>query len=92
MNKNSRALRRRFFQRKIPEYRKDPVLFAQEVLKFEPDEWQKVVLMDLAANPKVAIKPESAALIISLASPQRQYRHNTDRNRNGTQKGLHCSG
>ena len=56
MNKNSRALRRRFFQKKIPEYRKDPVLFAREVLKFEPDEWQKDALMDLAANPKVAIK------------------------------------
>lgn len=56
MNKNSRALRRRFFQKKIPEYRKDPVLFAQEVLKFEPDEWQKNALMDLAENPKVAIK------------------------------------
>ena len=56
MNKNSRALRRRFFQKKITEYRKDPVLFAQEVLKFEPDEWQKDALMDLAANPKVAIK------------------------------------
>lgn len=56
MNKNSRDLRRRFFQKKIPEYRKNPVLFAQEVLKFEPDEWQKDALMDLAANPKVAIK------------------------------------
>lgn len=56
MNKNSRALRRRFFQKKIPEYRKDPVLFAQEVLRFEPDEWQKDALMDLAANPKVTIK------------------------------------
>lgn len=56
MNKNSRALRRRFFQKKIPEYRKDPVLFAREVLKFEPDEWQRDALMDLAANPKVAIK------------------------------------
>lgn len=56
MNKNSRALRKRFFQKKIPEYRKNPVLFAQEVLKFEPDEWQKDALMDLAENPKVAIK------------------------------------
>lgn len=56
MNKNSRDLRRRFFQKKIPEYRKDPVLFAREVLKFEPDEWQMDALMDLAANPKVAIK------------------------------------
>ena len=56
MNKDSRALRRKFFQKKIPEYRKDPVLFAREVLKFEPDEWQRDALMDLAANPKVAIK------------------------------------
>lgn len=56
MNKDSRALRRRFFQKKIPEYRKNPVLFAREVLKFEPDEWQRDALMDLADNPKVAIK------------------------------------
>lgn len=56
MNKNSRALRRRFFQKRIPEYRKNPVLFAREVLKFEPDEWQKEALMDLAADSKVAIK------------------------------------
>lgn len=56
MNKISRTMRRRFFQNKIPEYRKDPVLFAREVLKFEPDEWQRDALMDLAANPKVAIK------------------------------------
>lgn len=56
MNKNSRALRRQFFQKKIPEYRKDPVLFAREVLKFEPDEWQKDALMDLAESSKVAIK------------------------------------
>lgn len=56
MNKNSRLLRKRFFQKKIPEYRKNPVLFAREVLQFEPDKWQKEALMDLAENPKVAIK------------------------------------
>lgn len=56
MNKDSRALRRQFFKNKIPEYRKNPVLFAREVLKFEPDEWQQDALMDLAENPKVAIK------------------------------------
>lgn len=56
MNKDSRALRRQFFPKKIPEYRKNPVLFAREVLSFEPDEWQRDALMDLAANPKVAIK------------------------------------
>lgn len=55
-NKDSRALRRQFFKNKIPEYRKNPVLFAREVLKFEPDEWQRDALMDLAENPKVAIK------------------------------------
>ncbi len=56
MNKNSRALRKRFFQERIPVYRKNPVLFAREVLLFEPDEWQRATLMDLAENPKVAIK------------------------------------
>ncbi len=56
MNKNSRALRKRFFQKKIPVYRKNPVTFAREVLSFEPDEWQREALMDLAENPKVAIK------------------------------------
>jgi hypothetical protein len=58
MNKNSRTLRRKFFQKKIPIYRKNPVLFAQEVLLFEPDDWQKQALMDLAESPKVAIKSE----------------------------------
>lgn len=56
MNKNSRTLRKKFFQKKIPIYRKNPVLFAQEVLLFEPDDWQKQALMDLAESPKVAIK------------------------------------
>lgn len=46
----------RFFHKRVPMYRKDPVAFAREVLVFEPDEWQKSALMDLAANPKVAIK------------------------------------
>ena len=56
MDKNSRTLRKRFFREKIPVYRKNPVAFAREVLLFEPDEWQRVALMDLAENPKVAIK------------------------------------
>ena len=53
MNKD---LRKQFFQQRIPQYRKSPVLFAREVLLFEPDEWQQLALMDLAENPKVAIK------------------------------------
>ena len=56
MNKNSRALRKQFFQKRIPVYRNNPVIFAREVLLFEPDEWQRAALMDLAENPKVAIK------------------------------------
>ncbi len=56
MARDARALRKKFFQKRIPEYRKNPVLFAKEVLLFEPDEWQQEALMDLAQNPKVAIK------------------------------------
>lgn len=56
MDKGKRDLRRRFFRERVPEYRKNPVLFAKEVLRFEPDGWQEAALMDLAENPKVAIK------------------------------------
>ena len=56
MDKRSRALRQQFFRKRIPVYRKNPVLFAREVLLFKPDEWQRKALMDLAENPKVAIK------------------------------------
>ena len=56
MNKDLQILRKQFFQQRIPQYRKIPVLFAREVLLFEPDEWQQSALMDLAENPKVAIK------------------------------------
>lgn len=56
VDRSSRELRKRFFQEKIPVYRKNPVIFAREVLLFEPDEWQKEALTDLAENPKVAIK------------------------------------
>jgi Superfamily II RNA helicase len=56
MNANSSIERRRFFAQRVPLYRKDPVLFAREVCNFEPDEWQQEALMDLAKNPKVAVK------------------------------------
>ena len=56
MNRNTQIIRRRFFSERIPKYQKDPVLFAKEVLQFEPDDWQKEALLDLAENPKVAIK------------------------------------
>ena len=56
MNRNSNTTRRRFFQKKVPVYRQDPVIFVREVLRFEPDEWQSRALQDLARSPKVAIK------------------------------------
>lgn len=56
MNAAKALMRKRFFQERIPLYQKDPILFAREVLLFEPDEWQRAALMDLAENPKVAIK------------------------------------
>lgn len=56
MEQNKRLRRQKFFKDRAPKYRADPVLFAHEVLKFEPDEWQKEALMDLAQNSKVAIK------------------------------------
>lgn len=51
-----REERRRFFGERIPVYRSEPVVFSQEVLRFEPDMWQRKALEDLAENPKVAIK------------------------------------
>lgn len=51
-----REERRRFFGERIPVYRSEPVVFSQEVLRFEPDMWQRKALEDLAESPKVAIK------------------------------------
>lgn len=45
-----------FLDESIPIWRDDPVIFCQEVLQFEPDEWQKQAMRDLAHNPKEAIK------------------------------------
>ena len=56
MNRNNNVDRKRFFQKRVPVYRKEPVVFAREVLLFEPDEWQAGALNDLAVSPKVAIK------------------------------------
>lgn len=56
MNKSNRTDRKQFFQTKIPIYRSEPVVFAQEVLRFKPDSWQADALNDLAGNSKVAIK------------------------------------
>lgn len=56
MDKNSREVRKNFFRKRIPEYRRAPALFAKEVLLFEPDGWQAEALQDLADVPKVAVK------------------------------------
>lgn len=56
MNATRMTSRRQFFQNRIPIYQDNPVIFSQEVCLFEPDEWQKDTLIDLANNPKVAIK------------------------------------
>ena len=56
MNDAKKTARCMFFSRRIPVYRKDPVLYAGEVLGFKPDRWQQEVLADLAGNPKVAVK------------------------------------
>lgn len=56
MSESSRVLRKRFFRKRISEYQKNPVIFAREVLKFDPDRWQRESLIDLAGNSKVAIK------------------------------------
>jgi hypothetical protein len=45
-----------FLDESIPIWREDPVIFCREVLSFEPDDWQKKAMRDLAHNPKVAIK------------------------------------
>ena len=44
------------FSKRIPAYQKDPVLFSREVCRFEPDSWQREAMMDLATQPRVAIK------------------------------------
>ena len=56
MNDANRTARQMFFSQRIPVYRKDPVLYAKEVLAFEPDRWQQEALADLAGNPRVAVK------------------------------------
>lgn len=40
----------------IDVYWDDPVAFAEDVLQFTPDEWQRNVLNDLANNPLVSVR------------------------------------
>ena len=48
--------RKNLFRKRLPKYRKNPILFAKEVLKFTPEPYQKEMLMDLADFPKVSVK------------------------------------
>lgn len=54
MAKNSKRLE--LFQRRLPLYRKDPVLFCREVTTFVPEYYQENLLRDLASCTKVSIK------------------------------------
>lgn len=48
--------RKDFFCKKIPKYRKDITLFAQEVLSFTPDDWQKDVFYSIVHERYTAVK------------------------------------
>ena len=48
--------RRAFFKKRVPKYQKDIVLYAREVLRFEPDEWQKDVFASIVKNRYTAVK------------------------------------
>lgn len=54
MAKNNKRVE--LFRQRIPLYRKNPVLFCQEVTHFFPEDYQAKFLMDLANNTKVSIK------------------------------------
>jgi len=44
------------FKKKIPIYRKDPVLFCEEIINFKPDDWQSNVMMDIAEHRLVSVR------------------------------------
>ena len=52
----TRSERADFFKRRIPRYRKSAALFAREVLKFSPDDWQQNVLNDLSTSNRVTVR------------------------------------
>lgn len=56
MSERVKVERKKFFRQRLPVYRENPVIFSEEVIRFEPDSWQQEALMDLSNSPKVAIK------------------------------------
>lgn len=53
MNNNARL---DFFKRKILLWRKNPIVFFKEVLKFEPDDWQELAAHYIRDCNKISIK------------------------------------
>jgi len=37
-------------------YWDDPVSFSEDMLDFDPDDWQRTAMMDLASNPRVSVR------------------------------------
>lgn len=60
--------RQDFITERIKLYRKNPVLFANEVVCFVPDEWQSGVLMDVATAPKVSVRSGQGVGKTSIAA------------------------
>lgn len=52
----TRDERAAFFKERVPQYRDDAVLFAEEVLKFTPDAWQADVLRGLSSSDRVTVR------------------------------------
>lgn len=45
-----------FIRQQLPKWRNDPILFADQLLDFIPDQWQADALIDLRDNKRVSIK------------------------------------
>jgi hypothetical protein len=45
-----------FFRQRIPEYKKNAAFYAEEVLRFTPDGWQRKVLEDLSLHDRVTVR------------------------------------
>jgi phage terminase large subunit len=53
-----KEINRRFeaFKKRIPVYRKDPVMYCKEVIGFVPDEWQEAVFLIIPTECKLKLK------------------------------------
>jgi len=46
----------KFIRQRLPLWRSDPIRFADELLSFTPDDWQRDALLDLRDHKRVSIK------------------------------------